>query len=183
MAALAYIRDYAPTEASPLQLAAAEFIAIRAESDAQAARVMAAAEAADALYPDVPASIRNPQLPTLPLNRVQLQQMDKNAKSLTWPVPEGSPRIEAFEHWVAQKDAIDRSFGLPELDAAWERMKDAEDAVADRVVALKPSTVQEAAIKYGVLLAAFASRDREDITAPIVFFQFLADLEHLANPG
>lgn len=183
MAALAYIRDYAPTEASPLQLAAGEFIAIRAETDALAARVTAAAKAADALYPEVPASIRDPQRPDLTLNRIRLQQMDQNAKSLTWPVPEGSPRVEAFEHWRAQKDEIDRSFDLPELEAAWEKMKDAEDAVADRVAALKPSTVHEAAIKYGVLLAAFASRDREDVTAPAVFFKFLADLEHLANPG
>ncbi len=168
---------------SELRRAAAEFIAFRAESDAQGARVRAAAEAASALYPDLPASIRNPQRPGQPLERIQLQQMDESAKRQTWPAPEGSPRVEAFDHWVAQIDAIDRSFGLLELDATWEKINDAEDAVADRVVALKPRTVQEAAIKYGVLLAAFGSSDREEITAPIVFFNFLADLEHLANPG
>ena len=144
---------------------------------------MAATKAADALYPDMPASIRNPQQPNQPFSRIQLQQMDRHTKGVTRPVSEGSPRVEAFERWRAEKETINRSFGLPELGAAWERMKDAEDAVADRVVALKPSTVQEAAIKYGVLLAAFASRDREDIMAPVVFFNFLTDLEHLANPG
>lgn len=166
---------------SELRRAAAEFVACRAQAAEILKRLETASAAADAMYPDVPELIRDPRRPGQWLDRITLQRMDDSSRQLTWPKPEGSPRVEAFDKWVELRDLIDASFGVPGLDEAWGKARDAEDAAADRVVAAKPKTIEEAVVKYAVLLASFASADREDISAPIVFFNFLKDLEQLAE--
>lgn len=168
------------TKVSALQRAAAEFAACRADAAEASKRASIATDAAEALHPDMPDLIRDPQRPGWCLNLHTLQHMDETAGRWTRPKPEGSPRVEAFHRWSAQKAAINSSFGVQGLDEAWERAKDAEDAAANRVAASRPETIKEAVLKYAVLLASFY-QDEEEIMAPRLFADFLGDLEHVAR--
>lgn len=165
---------------SELRRAAADFMACQAQADEIAKRLDVASAAAEAMYPEVPALIRDPQRPGRWLDRITLAHMDESARKLTWPTPPGSPRVEAFEKWSELRQLIDGSFGVPGLDDAWEKARDATDKAADRVVALSPTTVQDAVVKYAVLLASYGDAKGGDITAPFPFFAFLKDLERLA---
>ncbi len=171
----------AETDDGAIRRAAGEFLALREEWKEASHRHQAAWDAATVLYPEVPTLIRNFQRPTEALSRAALQQMDANAQQLTWPRPQGSPRVEAYDHWTAQKAAIDSSFGIPGLDDAVHQAEARMDDAADRIVEMSPATIQEAAAKYGVLLAHYASDgDEQIVSAPVVFFRFMRDLQSLA---
>ncbi|GEM_PF-5603020 len=70
---------------------------------------------------------------------------------------------------------------MPGLDDSYEQARSAADAAADRIVVLRPATIQEALAKYAVLLASYGDANGEDIVAAPPFFRFLQDLEHLAE--
>lgn len=166
---------------SGLKRTAAEFAHCQAQADEIGARLNAATKAAEAMYPEMPALIRDPQRPGWCLNRTTLAQMDESARRLKWPTPKGSPRVEAFEKWGELRALIDGSFGVPGLDDSYEQARSAADAAADRIVVLRPATIQEALAKYAVLLASYGDANGEDIIAAAPFFRFLQDLEHLAK--
>jgi hypothetical protein len=168
---------------SEMMRAAAEFIALKADHAEAYARLLTTVAAAEALHPAPPAVIRDWQRPGHALSRSQLARNDANAVQLTWPKPTGSPRVEAFDHWSAQKAAIDSSFGIPGLEDVAESAAEAEYRAANRVAALAPTTLREAVVKYAVLLASWGDRKGDQIASAAVFFDFLADLERLASPN
>ncbi len=166
---------------SEIQRAAAEFVVCKADHDEAYQRLLTASDAAEALHPTPPQIIQDWQRPGKAYNRLRLAELDANAAQVTWPKPKGSPRVEAFDHWRAQIDAIDSSFGVPGLDDVMERAGVAEDRAAQRVAALRPATVQEAVVKYAVLLASWGDLKNKEIISGEVFYDFLSDLEHLAS--
>jgi hypothetical protein len=171
----------APEAMSPLLRAAAEFAACRADHDEAWSRLSAAMDAAEKLAPEPPQIIRDWQRPGFALGRLKLANMDAAAVALTWPKPEGSPRVEAYDRWRAQVEAIESSFGIPGLDEVSTRANHATDNAAERVAAMRPETIQEAVVKYAVLLASWGNEKSREIDGGELFFAFLSDLEHVAQ--
>lgn len=171
----------APASMSQLLRAAAEFAACRADHDEAWARLSAATDAAEKLTPEPPQIIRDWRRPGFTFGRAQLARMDATAAALTWPKPEGSPRVEAYDHWRAGVEAIESSFGIPGLDEVSTRANHAADNAAERVEAMRPETIQEAVVKYAVLLASWGNEKSREIDGGEVFYAFLSDLEHVAH--
>lgn len=180
-AAFAIVADLAPPaegDTQPLTdvaRLAAEFAARRADAEAAWSRYDAVASQAKEIYPAVPELIRAHHDPGLARWRDQLVQEDR---AFSW---RETPRTDAFDAHVATLDKINAALGVDTAYAAWEAANDAEGAVADRLVATRPLTVQDALLKYSVLLASYATANREEITASAPFFAFLSDLELLAG--
>ncbi|MDI6623182.1 MAG: hypothetical protein QME55_00500 [Brevundimonas sp.] len=88
---------------------------------------------------------------------------------------------------TADLEALHRRLGLPEVQAAWKRAMSAQEAVAARIERLAPTSVRDAALKHGVLLASHLTEEG-DVMDPEAFFRaakrFQRDLEQLAGtPG
>ncbi|ODT87802.1 hypothetical protein [Phenylobacterium sp. SCN 70-31] len=82
--------------------------------------------------------------------------------------------------WRRQANAIDASVGLPSLNTAAEDLYAEANAIAAQVRATQPVTIEEAAIKFGLILADVCDSDGKiDNSQPV--YDFLADLEHLAR--
>lgn len=118
--------------------------------------------------------------------RFDLRQAE--AEKLYSPRPAGglySPFLfardeAAAEFWWAQVKAIDASFDLPRLESISNQAWSTVEAIASRVLALRPTSAEEAALKYEIMLTTV--RDHEGkIDDPAPVFAFLADLEHLAK--
>jgi hypothetical protein len=134
---------------------ATEWLAARTRAEAAEARFCAAAAEVQALYPPrPPGGLYGPHL--------YLRDQ------------------EAADRWLRQTDAIDAGIGLPDIEEAANRAWGVVERIAKRILALRPSTAQEAAIKFGVLMTAV--RDHKNrIDDPERVFAFMADLQHLAG--
>lgn len=166
---------------SALLKTAATYAVLRASHEEADSRLQTALAAADALHPEPPAPIQNPQRRGSALTRDELAKRDACAAEVTRPRPAGSPRVEAFDRWLAQVAAIDSSFGIPGLADAAERAANAEDEAAARVASMRAGSIHEAAAKYAVLLGHWGNTGRDHISSAQVFFDFLSDLEGLAT--
>ncbi len=83
--------------------------------------------------------------------------------------------------WHRQTDAIDKAFGVRELEDATNHAHRVAARIADDILTMQPATLAEAALKYGVLLKHCGDgKGGIDTAAP--FHAFLADLERLAQP-
>lgn len=164
--------------ASELLRVAAEFAALKADHAEVVARVVATTAAAEALHPRAPAMFRDHtgQL----IGKMELRYLDETTIRKRAAVMSGA-HVEELTHWQAQVDAIDSSFGLPGLEEAAERAAEAEDKAANRVSAMRPANIREAVVKYAVLLASWADRERDEVASARVFFDFLTDLEALTR--
>lgn len=170
--------------ASEIKRTATEFVACLTQADEIGRRLDAAMSAAEAMYPEVPDAIRDPQNPGRPLHRLALEQMDKTERGWSNTTPQGSPRVEAVEKWYELRDLIDGSFGVPGLNDSWEQARGIADGAGERIVGLRPATIQEAFTKYAVLLASYVdASNSQDVIATRPFLIFLRDLEHLAANG
>lgn len=88
--------------------------------------------------------------------------------------------MTAYDRWEAQCEAISSSFGVPGLEGTVNTAFWAAASIAEKIAARTPSTAQEAAYKFGVLLKHYGNGTGGfDDPAPIR--AFLADLEHLAE--
>lgn len=87
---------------------------------------------------------------------------------------------EAANNWWRQAEGVDALAGLPVAEKAWDHAVIAAQLIADKIVAIRPATVSEAALKYGVLIERYGDgQGGFDDPAPVR--AFLADLEHLAE--
>ncbi|MDO8379214.1 hypothetical protein [Phenylobacterium sp.] len=114
------------------------------------------------------------------LDREDCARLDENARNLTWPRPDASPRVAAYDLWHEQAAAIESSFGVPGLDAAADRAQRAANCVAELALAIRPATAAEAALKFRILLAHYAD-GRGGFDQPEKVQSFQADLDHLAE--
>lgn len=173
----------ARTPASPghrsMSELAGDWLAAKAQSEAEFLRLNAAERAARALHPEIPAAIRDFRQAFYPASDAELQQRDETHRSSTWPRTAESPHLDAKRRWEAQCDAIDSSFGVRSLDEAADRAARSMTSIADAIISMRPTTAAEAAIKYGVLLETYKDADG-GIDDPRPFFGFLADLEAVA---
>lgn len=154
---------------------AAEFATCRAAARAAWSRHDAVAVQAEDIYPPVQEMIRSRHDPRQLRPRNELAQEDRAFSSRE------TPRTDAFDIHVATVAKIDAALGVDTTYAEWEAANDAECAVADRLVATRSLTIQDALLKYSILLASYGTVNREEITASAPFFAFLEDLEHLAR--
>lgn len=188
MAALArLIRPQDNSDQSPvnqdlgeLGRAARDFLAHRSRADDASAEAAALQARADRLYPPIPDLIRRADDPTMWEPRCELEHRDSVTQRWS-SSPAATPRTDAFDAFHAARQTINKQLGISALDAAWDRAKDEEYAAAARVAALKPTTYLEAAIKYAVLLASFASQEQQEVLSARPFFEFLDDLERLVR--
>ncbi|MDP3406594.1 MAG: hypothetical protein Q8S03_18035 [Brevundimonas sp.] len=169
----------AATPLSPLLRTAADFVTLKADHAEANARAEIASSAAKALHPAPPMGIHDRAGHSI--CRGELRYLDEATARLRGV---SSHRLAELTLWQAQVDAIDSSFGVPGLEEAAERAAEAEDRAANRVAAMRAGSVHEAAVKYAVLLASWADRERDEVSSARVFFDFLTDLEGLAhNPA
>lgn len=85
---------------------------------------------------------------------------------------------KAADFWWSQAAAIDSAFGIPGLEEAANRAWKVASDLAAQVLALRPATVTEAALKYEIILDR-TSDGRGGIDDPAPLFAFRADLAHL----
>ena len=102
------------------------------------------------------------------------------AESLYWDGQRAAPA--ANQNWARCADEASESFGVPAVEraanAAWVVVED----LAQRLLAAQPSNVQEAAMKFGVLVSVIQANNYEADT-PELLNGFLADLTRLADAG
>jgi hypothetical protein len=88
----------------------------------------------------------------------------------------------ANQNWADCADAASDSFGVPTVEraanAAWVVVED----LAQRLLAAQPTSVQEAAMKFGVLVSVVQANNYEGDT-PDLLNAFLEDLTRLADAG
>lgn len=89
---------------------------------------------------------------------------------------------EAHNSWCRQAEAIDASLGLPALEQTANYAWVVADRVAERLLGLRPMNVQEAAVKFGVLMTIIQA-DNYEIDEPDRLHRFLEDLAQLAAAG
>ena len=111
--------------------------------------------------------------------REELQRLDDVQRRLTFPPFAGSPRLEAYDHWVAKCDEIDSTHGVQEwqktAESAWYMVDQIAEAIADA----DPVTVEDAALKLRVLLSQHAGSNVIEPAAP--FHRFAEDLARMAD--
>jgi hypothetical protein len=88
----------------------------------------------------------------------------------------------ADENWWRQAEAIDASLGLCGLEEAANGAWRVVERLAERLLNLRPKDVQEAAIKFGILMTIIRANNYE-IDEPDSLNRFLDDLAHLAGAG
>jgi hypothetical protein len=155
---------------------------ISAQGDeAEASRRLASAKiAAAAHHPAVPDLIRDPRATGAWLSRRDLESADYEGRAFGQSRPSRRPRVEAYDRWIAQCEAVDGRFDVQRLEAALEQAAASSRAIGERIAALRPATSQEAAFKFRVLLALHRVGDGGlDDHVPIR--AFLDDLEHVAG--
>lgn len=169
-----------PAQLSSLTVteAAAAFVAHRARADEASRRFDEAQAEADRLYPPMPDLIRRKDRPDLWEPRCELERMDQAAQRWS-SAPAATPRVDAYDAYHAARATIDQELGIPALDAAWNQAKFSEYDAADSVAEARPTTIEEAAIKYAVLLASYS--DGGEVIESHRFFAFLEDLERIAG--
>lgn len=82
--------------------------------------------------------------------------------------------------WEAQVRAIGSAFGVPALDQAANLAFKAAAQIAAKILAMRPTSAAEAALKFGVLLERCGD-GRGGIDEPAPVRAFLDDLQHLAE--
>ena len=173
---------------SDIAKTAAQWLAERQVEDATWDQSQDAAEAAYAEHPKPPAILRDPLTKEVFLDRDHYAHMDRTAQRVG-AIPMGStPRLDAFHQWRTACDAIDAAFRVAELEDEVKRLFDVSRVTAERLAAMEPRTLQEAVVKYGILLAAYGTPGRTegkqsqpDIYNAAPFFAFMQDLERLAE--
>ena len=176
MAALAYApTPHETADVSKLERAAAQFMALRAETDRLMNLELELQDRAVAAYPELPVEIRDPDRPGLMKSRPTLAYLDRT---------EGTALVASAEQWTEATTAVHARLGLPQVQAAWKTAMTAQEAVAARVAEMTPASVRDAALKHGVLLAAHLTEEG-DVMDPDVFRhamkRFQLDLEQLAS--
>jgi hypothetical protein len=78
-----------------------------------------------------------------------------------------------------QAEAVDTALGVPALEEAANCAWRLCDQLAERLLALRPNTIEEAAVKYGVLMMLVRS-ENAPVDEPDRLHAFLDDLAHLA---
>ncbi len=110
----------------------------------------------------------------------RLSKLLDAAADLYWDGQRAAPA--ANQNWARCADEASDSFGVPAVEraanAAWVVVED----LAQRVLAAQPSNVQEAAMKFGVLVSVIQANNYEGDT-PELLNGFLADLTRLADAG
>lgn len=142
----------APAAASIAELAG-QWRAAYAVAEAQERRLTAVEAAAASLYPGAEPGLGAGEL----IHRVQRDG----------------------ESWWREVEAIDASLGLPALDAAANAAWGGVEQAAERLLALPPTTVKEAAIKFGILMTMLRAGEPE-LESLDRLHGFLEDLERLA---
>lgn len=176
-------------EPSRIATTAKKWLAEQAAMDEAWERWTAAIDAATSLHPEPPEILRDQVTNAVHLDRDHYARLDCRARIARAIPMTAGPRVEAFDIWKAQMDAIDTDHHIPALEAEVDRRTEAGWQAAHELAALVPQTIQEAMVKYGVMLAAFGDRgggprEREpSIDQARPFFRFLQDLEHLARRG
>lgn len=82
--------------------------------------------------------------------------------------------------WWREAEAVDASLGLPALEAAANSAWAVVERVSERLLTLRPQTVQEAAVKFGILMTLLKS-DHQAPEATDRLQDFMEDLEQLAS--
>ncbi len=94
----------------------------------------------------------------------------------------GVPADVANQNWARRADEASDSLGVPAVErtanAAWVVVED----LAQRLLAAQPANVQEAAMKFGVLVSVIQANNYEGDT-PELLNAFLEDLTRLADAG
>jgi hypothetical protein len=107
------------------------------------------------------------------------------------PMPRGSRSWEGREVvtaelaaartlWEAQVRAINTAYGVPALDQAANLAFKAAARIAAKILAMRPTSAAEAALKFGVILERCGD-GRGGIDEPGPVRAFLDDLQHLAE--
>ncbi len=176
MTALAFAQT--PHEAasvSKLERAAAQFMALRTETDRLMNLELELQARAVAAYPELPDGVQDPDRPGQMKFRPTLAYLDRT---------QGTALVAAAEQWTEAATAVHDHLGLPQVQAAWKTAMTAQETFAARVAEMTPESVRDAALKHGVLLAAHLTEEG-DVMDPDVFHhamkRFQLDLEQLAN--
>lgn len=159
---------------------AAEWQAAWNESEAAFQRLAAAEHTAAASYPDFPASCtgRDATGRTGHLSRDEIERMGRLGLVSTTDL--WARRLEAYDRWAAECEAIDARLGVPALFEAFNRSSFHAQHLADRVLEMTPQTPTELALKFAVLLKRCEDgAGGIDEAGPV--FRFMEDLERLAG--
>lgn len=155
---------------------------LHAEAEAAWSEAGRANEAAGEIIPPI-------QLPEgmtrgFPLNRDDLAQRDHADRQAGFVEPQSSPRVEAYDRWCKQYEAILGYYRIEELEKAADEIQRQANALADRIRTLRPSDAYSAARKFRVLRARFTDGEGGfDDVNPIHAFQDDLDfLASMANP-
>lgn len=88
----------------------------------------------------------------------------------------------ADRDWRLRADAVNDALGVPAVERAANGAWQAVEALAQRLLATPPANVQEAALKFGVLLSVIQANGYDGDT-PERLNGFLEDLTRLAGPA
>lgn len=116
------------------------------------------------------------------LHRDQLAQLDLIDRQRGRIDPKSSPRVEAYDLWRKQNDAIFGYFRSHELEKAADDIQKQANDIAEEIRAIRPTDAYSAARKFRVLRFTYEDGDGGfDDAAAIHAFQ--DDLDFLASTG
>ena len=121
------------------------WVAAQRATDVVGAKIAPAELAAIQLYPDQPAETLFRDSATGRLWAADRVSLERN-------FPRALP---AYDHWLAQCNAIDSAFDVPDIERAFNDAAVVADGIAARIAAMRPVDPAEAAVKFRVLLKLY----------------------------
>ena len=162
-----------------LETLAAEWVAAQDSFEADYDRLRLAEQAAQAEYPPLPSTVRDPQNPEFPRDVAELRRMDQALRETGASAASESPYQDAYRAWLQRCAEVDTAFEVPRLEERMDAAARISNHLARAVVDRRPATIGEAAAKYGVMLKYFGD-GHGGVDDPTPFRLFLEDLERLA---